>query len=86
MVKMMFVFGLIALSLIASGKCDEIDCAKIPIENLEPCKAFLSDKTVANKKSPNRLSFKPNKIRIAAIPFECQVPEFYKYVSCLAKA
>ncbi|KAL7155577.1 hypothetical protein ABFS83_03G084500 [Erythranthe nasuta] len=41
MMKMSFVVGLVLLSFVAVGNCDEVDCTKVPIENLEPCKAFV---------------------------------------------
>ncbi|GFP98261.1 hypothetical protein PHJA_001970000 [Phtheirospermum japonicum] len=107
MSKIMYILGLILLCLFASANCDEIDCAKIPIENLEPCKMFLSNNStnkpsekccegasswiaapfevvcICYKKSPNRLSFKPDEIKAAALPYECKESEFYKYVHCL---
>ncbi|KAL9172893.1 hypothetical protein ABFS82_03G077300 [Erythranthe guttata] len=41
MMKVSFVLSLILLSFVTGGKCSEVDCAKVPIENLEPCKAFV---------------------------------------------
>lgn len=36
-----FVFGLVLFSFVTGGKCNNVQCAKIPIENLDPCKAFV---------------------------------------------
>ncbi|KAL3641057.1 hypothetical protein CASFOL_016025 [Castilleja foliolosa] len=104
MSKIIVIFSLISLSLIASANCEEVNCAKIPIENLEPCKTYLSNNAtnkpskecckgveswiaapfevvcICYKKSPNRLSFKPDEIKAAALPYECNSYEFYKYV------
>ncbi|GFP98260.1 non-specific lipid-transfer protein-like protein at2g13820 [Phtheirospermum japonicum] len=108
MSKFVFVLGLILLSLFVSGKSSDIDCAKVPIENVEPCKDFLSKKVSVTrpsdecckgakswigapqdavckcyKKSPDRLSFTPDEIRVAALPYLCKSAELYTYVPCL---
>lgn len=36
-----FVFGLVLFSFVTGGKCNDVQCAKIPIGNLDPCKAFV---------------------------------------------
>ncbi|KAK6115105.1 hypothetical protein DH2020_007375 [Rehmannia glutinosa] len=51
MSKTIFLFGLVLLSLVANGNCVGIECTNIPIENVEPCKDFLS--VSANSTKPS---------------------------------